>query len=280
LWTDYMAASGAATRVFELLDLNNPKIEQEGTVPFQLSGALDFKNISFSYPARPDSKIFNELTLSLKPNQVTALVGGSGSGKSTIAHLIQRFYDVDQGDVLLDGVSYENLDLRWLRKQVGVVKQEPSLFSMSIRDNLKYGLSDMSEEQMKKACQAAFAHDFISEFPEGYDTLVGERGVQLSGGQKQRIAIARAILKNPKILILDEATSALDSESESLVQKALDHLMKNRTTLVIAHRLSTIKKADVIVVLDKGAVVQSGKHESLVEDKAGQYWILLQKQLS
>ncbi|MFT5585570.1 MAG: ABC-type multidrug transport system fused ATPase/permease subunit, partial [Cognaticolwellia sp.] len=203
--------------------------------------------------------------------------GPSGGGKSTIATLISRFYDPQAGQILVDDQPIQDLDKDWLRRQVGVVSQEPTLFATSILENITYGVPGATVEQAEAAAKAANAHDFISEFPAGYQTLVGERGVKLSGGQKQRVAIARALLRDPKILVLDEATSALDAESEHLVQEALDHLMKGRTTLVIAHRLSTVKEADRVLVLDNGGIVQSGTHDALVQAE-GLYRRLVERQ--
>jgi ATP-binding cassette subfamily B protein len=223
--------------------------------------------------------VLSRLNLTLSPGEVVALVGHSGSGKSTVAALLSRFYDPQGGSIALDGVDYGTLDIDWLREQVGVVSQEPILFATSILDNIRYGRPDAPLEAVIAAAKAANAHDFISTFPEGYDTLVGERGVKLSGGQKQRVAIARALLKDPRVLILDEATSALDAESEHLVQEALDRLMKGRTTLVIAHRLSTVKEANRVCVLDEGRLAQEGTHDELVSED-GIYRRLVQHQFS
>ena len=215
----------------------------------------------------------------IAPGEVVALVGSSGAGKSTIAALLSRLYDPSSGLLRLDGRDLRELDPRWLRKQIGVVAQEPMLFSSTIAENIRYGKSDATDEEVEHAARVANAHDFIARFPEGYATRVGERGVQLSGGQKQRVAIARAVLKDPKILVLDEATSALDAESEHLVQEALDRLLDGRTTLVIAHRLSTVKNADRVLVLDHGRVVQQGTHATLVTE-AGLYRKLVERQLA
>ena len=206
-----------------------------------------------------------------------ALVGPSGSGKSTVAALLARFYDPQSGSVTLDGVDLRSLDPKWLREQVGAVSQEPVLFACSIAENIRYGRQDASDADLIAAAKAANAHSFIEGFPEGYQTLVGERGVRLSGGQKQRLAIARAILKDPKILVLDEATSALDAESEHLVQEALERLMVGRTVLIIAHRLSTVRDADTVAVVDKGCVVEAGKHADLVAQD-GVYKRLVERQ--
>lgn len=210
--------------------------------------------------------------------KVHALVGPSGSGKSTISALIERFYSLDEGAILLDGEDISSLDPSWLRKQIAIVSQEPVLFSTSIEDNIRFGKPDATREEIENAARVANCHDFITKFPHGYDTVVGERGVQLSGGQKQRVAIARAVLKNSPVLILDEATSALDSESELAVQEALDRLMKGRTVLIIAHRLSTIKQADIIYVLKEGTLVEKGTHSDLMKLK-GFYSALVANQL-
>lgn len=203
--------------------------------------------------------------------QTVALVGESGSGKSTVVSLIERFYDPEGGAVLIDGVNVNEFQLKWLRQQIGLVSQEPVLFNESIRANICYGKEGVTEEEMVRAAKDANAHNFISTLPGGYDTLVGERGVQLSGGQKQRVAIARAIVKNPRILLLDEATSALDTESEKVVQEALDRVMVGRSTIVIAHRLTTIRNADLIAVVQKGEIVEQGKHAELMSIEEGVY---------
>jgi ATP-binding cassette subfamily B protein len=218
-----------------------------------------------------------DVELSLDVRGTVALVGPSGAGKSTIAALLTRLYDPDGGRVLLDGRDLRDLSPDWLRRQIGVVAQEPILFSSSIADNIRYGRAGATDAEVEAAARAANAHDFISRFPQGYATLVGERGVQLSGGQKQRVAIARAVLKDPRILVLDEATSALDAESEHLVKEALDRLMKGRTTLIIAHRLSTVADADRVIVIDGGRIVQSGPHAALMTQE-GLYKRLVERQ--
>ncbi len=221
--------------------------------------------------------VLRQLVLRIEPGEAVALVGPSGSGKSTIASLVGRLYDPRGGAVLLDGVDLRTLNPNWLRRQIGVVAQEPILFSGTIADNIRYARPEATDEEVVTAARAANAHEFVERFPEGYRTLVGERGVQLSGGQKQRVAIARAVLKNPRILILDEATSALDSESEHLVQEALDRLLEGRTTLIIAHRLSTVLGADRVFVLEHGEIVQTGSHGALMASD-GLYRRLVERQ--
>jgi len=278
LWTDFMRAIGSADRVFGLLDRPSSIPNHGGTVLESVRGAVAFQNVRFAYPSRPDIEVLRGINLTLEPGKVVALVGPSGSGKSTIAALLSRLYDPSDGAVLFDEVELKSLDPTWLRSQVGVVAQEPILFSTSIADNIRYGDTDASDEAVYRAAKIANAHDFIEGFSEGYETLVGERGVQLSGGQKQRVAIARAVLKDPSLLILDEATSALDTESEYLVQEALERLMKGRTTLVIAHRLSTVQGASLVVVLDGGAIVEQGSHDELLAH-GGVYGKLVERQL-
>ncbi|KAJ4796764.1 ABC transporter B family member 4 [Rhynchospora pubera] len=245
---------------------------QEGRVLENVRGEIELRQISFRYPTRPDVQIFTNLSLSIPSSKTFALVGESGSGKSTVIALLERFYDPDSGTILLDGVDITMLNVSWLRKQMGLVSQEPVLFDDTIRANISYGIEgQLTEEQLIAVAKASNAHQFISSLPQGYDTFVGERGIQLSGGQKQRVAIARAILKDPKILLLDEATSALDAESERVVQEALDKVMMGRTTVVVAHRLSTIKGADIIAVVKNGQVVEKGRHETLMGIKDGVY---------
>jgi ATP-binding cassette subfamily B protein len=277
LWADFMRAAGAAERVFEIIDRRPTIVSEGGLVPDKAEGLIEMSHVEFAYPARPDVTVLTDLGLRIEPGQVVAVVGSSGAGKSTIAALVSRLYDPRAGAILLDGRDLRDIDPKWLRRQVGVVAQEPILFSSTIADNLRYGKRGASDAELEAAARAANAHDFISRFPDGYETRVGERGVQLSGGQKQRVAIARAILKDPKILILDEATSALDAESEHLVQEALDRLLEGRTTLVIAHRLSTVKNADRVLVLDGGKIVQQGTHAALVAE-TGLYRKLVERQ--
>ncbi|XP_073018950.1 ABC transporter B family member 19 [Primulina eburnea] len=242
-----------------------------------INGNIEFNNVTFSYPSRPDVLIFKDFSIFFPAGKTMAVVGGSGSGKSTVVSLIERFYDPNQGAILLDGEDIKTLQLRWLRNQIGLVNQEPALFATTILENILYGKPDATMVEVEAAASAANAHSFITLLPNGYNTQVGERGVQLSGGQKQRIAIARAMLKDPKILLLDEATSALDAGSESIVQEALDRLMVGRTTVVIAHRLSTIRNVDSIAVIQQGQVVETGTHEELIA-KAGAYASLIRFQ--
>jgi len=277
LWADFMKASGASERVFELMDRQPAMPASGGERPAHTEGRVQLQDVRFTYPARPDVPVLQGIELNIEPGEVVAIVGPSGSGKSTIASLLGRLYDPQGGRILLDGKDLKELDPEWLRQQIGVVAQEPLLFSSSIADNIRYGKAGASMAEIEAAAKAANAHDFITRFPERYDTLVGERGVQLSGGQKQRVAIARAMLKDPRLLILDEATSALDAESEHLVKEALDRLMKGRTTLIIAHRLSTVMDADRVMVLEGGKIVQSGSHAALM-GQDGLYRRLVERQ--
>ncbi|MBL8909455.1 MAG: ATP-binding cassette domain-containing protein [Archangium sp.] len=279
LWTDLQRAAGAAERVFELLHRKPAIATGVGKKPEKVEGRVTFEGVSFAYPSRPEITVLSKFDIKLEPGEVVAVVGPSGAGKSTIASLLYRLYDPAAGRLTLDGVPFNELDPEWLRRQVGVVAQEPLLFSTSITENIRYGRPDASDAEVEAAAKLANAHTFIEKFPEKYATLVGERGIQLSGGQKQRVAIARAVLKNPRILILDEATSALDAESEHLVREALERLMIGRTTVVIAHRLSTVKGAARVVVLDQGAIVQSGTHASLVGEE-GLYRRLVERQFA
>ncbi|MDH4467566.1 MAG: ABC transporter transmembrane domain-containing protein [Bacteriovoracaceae bacterium] len=280
LWGDYMSAAGAAMRIFEILDLPSEKLLNTTSVDKnQIEGKLRLSHIKFSYPSRSEVEVLKSISFEINAGEVFAIVGPSGSGKSTIASLVSGFYRPSAGEIYLDDRPFETLNPKELRKQIGLVSQEPVLISSSIRENIAYGKMDAGDDEISKAAEMANALTFIKSFPEGFNTLVGEKGIQLSGGQKQRIAIARAILKNPKILILDEATSALDSESEFLVQEALQRLMKNRTTLVIAHRLSTIQMADQILVMEGGVIVQKGNHAELLSNKNGLYYKLIEKQI-
>jgi ABC-type multidrug transport system fused ATPase/permease subunit len=263
LWSEFAKAAGASERVFELLD-EAPDDAVGGARPDGVRGELRLDDVHFAYPTRPEAAVLQGLSMSLQPDRVVALVGPSGGGKSTVAALISRLYEPDEGQLVLDDRPVVELDPHWLRQQIGVVSQEPILFAATVTANIRYAVPEATDDQVMAAAEAANAVQFVSEFPDGFETLVGERGVRLSGGQKQRIAIARAVLMDPAILILDEATSALDAESEHLVQEALERLMKGRTTLVIAHRLSTVKEADRVVVLDQGKIAESGPHEELL----------------
>lgn len=280
LYGDFMRAAGAAERVFALMD-RQPLIAPRGGEQIEdVAGHVRFDRVDFHYPSRPDVQVLDGVDLEIRPGEIVALVGPSGGGKSTVASLIGRFYDPDAGTVTLDGVNLTEVDVDWLHRQVGAVAQEPILFSTTVAENILYGREGATRDEIEAAARAANAHDFVMGFPDGYETLVGERGVQLSGGQKQRVAIARAVLKNPRILILDEATSALDAESEHLVKEALDNLMRDRTTLVIAHRLSTVKDADRVVVIDAGQVRQVGSHDELMAEEDGIYRKLVERQLA
>ncbi len=270
--TQVLKAVGATERLMDLHDEVAEPIDlgPKGP-PLPIRGSITFEHVDFHYASRPDMPVLRGVELHVEPGQRIALVGPSGAGKSTLASLVLRFHDPVHGRVLIDGRPVADYPLTALRDRMAIVPQEVLLFGGTIRENIAYGKPGASDAEVQDAARKAFAHDFIIGFPEGYGTVVGERGVQLSGGQRQRIAIARAVLKDPAILILDEATSALDSESERLVQEALEHLMKGRTSLVIAHRLSTIRDADRIVVLDKGTVVENGTHEALMALPEGLY---------
>ncbi|KAL1198217.1 ABC transporter B family member 15 [Cardamine amara subsp. amara] len=276
----FFEASSTGERIMELIN-RVPKIDSDNPDGHKLEkirGEVEFKNVKFVYPSRPETFIFNDFCLRVPSGKTVALVGGSGSGKSTAISLLQRFYDPVGGDILIDGVSIDKLQVKWLRSQMGLVSQEPALFATSIKENILFGKEDASMDDVMEAAKASNAHDFITQLPHGYETQVGERGVQMSGGQKQRIAIARAIIKSPTILLLDEATSALDSESERVVQEALENASIGRTTILIAHRLSTIRNADVISVVEKGHVVETGSHDELMENIDGQYASLVRLQ--
>jgi ABC-type multidrug transport system fused ATPase/permease subunit len=244
--------------------------ENETNTPHTF-GAIDIQNIHFSYPSRPGVEILKGISFNIEPGQKIAIVGTSGTGKSTLAQLMMRFYEPSQGKIMIGDYHIQDMPVSDWRKMVALVPQEVLLFGGSIRENIAYGKPGATEQEIQQAAEQAYAKEFIESFPEKWDTLVGERGVKLSGGQRQRIAIARAILKDPKFLILDEATSALDSESEKWVQSALEELMKNRTSLIIAHRLSTIRSADKIIVMESGKIVEMGSHENLMAKKQGVY---------
>ncbi|KAJ2998322.1 ATP-binding cassette sub- B member 10, mitochondrial [Globomyces sp. JEL0801] len=275
-YTSLNKGAGAGERIFQLLQTNSKIESTRKHIP--VHGNVQFENVEFAYPTRADSLIFRDLSFSLSPGETVAIVGHSGSGKSTIAQLLLRFYDPLNGRITIDGVSIKELDPNWMRDKVmGLVSQEPVLFATTIKENIRYGKPDATDEEIYQAAKEANAHDFILQFPKGYETYVGDRGLAISGGQKQRIAIARALLKNPQILVLDEATSALDATSESLVQQALDRLIEGRTVITIAHRLSTIQKADRIFMIAKGRVCESGTFDELVQ-KNGHFANLIGEQ--
>jgi ABC-type multidrug transport system fused ATPase/permease subunit len=261
---------GATQRVRELMVMTGES-NQLSTDKVVIEGDIAFNHVDFSYASRSELQVLNDINFKVKQGQQVALVGGSGGGKSTIAALLMRFYDVSAGEILIDDKPIESYLLTDLRKHIAYVPQDVMLFGGTIYENILYGNPNANKDEVIEAAKKANALDFILSFPDQFETKVGERGIQLSGGQKQRIAIARAVIKNPSILILDEATSALDSESEKLVQAALDNLMQDRTSIVIAHRLSTIRNADLIVVLDKGSIVELGKHDELVQKENGYY---------
>jgi ATP-binding cassette subfamily B protein len=266
IWGELQRAAGATERLVELLQTVDSvqEADQPLALPKPVRGRIDFENVSFFYPARPVIKALDEITLHIEPGETVAFVGPSGAGKTTIIQMILRFYDPQQGRILLDGHALPELGRAAFREHIALVPQDPVIFATSARENIRFGRPDATDEQIETAAKAAAAHDFIKGLPTGYDSPLGERGVMLSGGQKQRIAIARAILRDAPVLLLDEATSALDAESERLVQAAVDALSADRTTLIVAHRLATVKKADRIVVLDAGRIVASGKHDDLV----------------
>ncbi|XP_047503247.1 ATP-dependent translocase ABCB1-like isoform X5 [Pieris napi] len=273
LMNTFGSARGAGAQIFQTLD-NLPTINpilNRGVKPNDFRGDIEYKNVVFHYPSRPDITVLKSVNLIIKHGQTVALVGHSGCGKSTIIQLLSRYYDIEEGSIKLDGNNVKDLSVKWLRSQIGLVWQEPVLFSTSIRENIRYGYENATNRDVEDAAKQANAHDFIMKLPLGYDTLVGERGASLSGGQKQRIAIARALVRNPRILLLDEATSALDTASEHKVQKALDKATKGRTTLIIAHRLSTIRNVDIIYVMHEGQVVESGSHDHLLNTQGYYY---------
>ena len=273
VYGDLLRAAGATERLMELLSSQSPIASPKRPVlaPMPVGGsAVKFEAVDFHYPSRPNQPALRNFSLNVLPGQTVAIVGPSGAGKSTVFQMLLRYYDPQSGSIVLDGVETRQQSLDALRQRVGIVPQDAVIFSSSALENIRYGKPEASDDEVKAAAQAAFAHEFITDLPEGYDTFLGERGVRLSGGQRQRIAIARAMLKNPPLLLLDEATSALDAESERMVQAALESAMRNRTTLVIAHRLATVQKADLIVVLDHGQLVEQGTHAELVA-KGGVY---------
>jgi len=270
-------ALASSDNIFSILDRQTEFIpEFNGKTDIdKINGEVEFRNIYFSYNSKEE--VLKDLSFSVKPGETVALVGPSGAGKSTIINLILKFYLPDKGSIFIDGKDVHDISIKSLRSQIGIVPQETMLFSGTVLENIKYGNLAASDEEIYSAAKAANAHMFIENFPNGYQTEIGERGVQLSGGQRQRLSIARAFLSNPRILLLDEATSSLDSESEKLVQEATENLMKNRTSFVIAHRLSTIQNADKILVVDRGKIVQSGKHQDLLNQE-GIYKNLYQQQ--
>jgi ABC transporter fused permease/ATP-binding protein len=282
LYSQLQKTLGATQRVREILrDETEPVtiVDEPVQEKNKLQGAVTFDHVAFSYPSRKEVHILKDVSITAAPGEQIAIVGPSGAGKSTIAALLLRFYEPDDGRLLFDGKPADNIPLTELRKQMALVPQDVMLFGGTIKENITYGKPGATQAEIEEAARKANAHDFITSFPEGYETIVGERGIKLSGGQRQRIAIARAILKDPVILVLDEATSSLDSASESVVQEALDNLMKNRTSFVIAHRLSTIRNADKIIVLDEGHVVESGSHQELLAQEDGLYKSLTKLQL-
>ena len=274
LYANLQKAVGSSERVLEILAEEGEEVavsQVDNGVKQKIEGNLTFSNVVFAYPSRPDITVLKSVSFEAEQGQKVAIVGPSGSGKSTMAALILQFYNPQSGTILFDGLPSHHYQLTDIRNQVAIVPQDVMLFGGTIRENIAYGKLTASNEEIVQAAKRANADLFIGSFPEGYDTIVGERGVKLSGGQRQRIAIARALLKNPSILILDEATSSLDSESERLVQEALEELMKNRTSIIIAHRLSTIREADKIIVLEKGSIIESGSHEELITNELGLY---------
>ncbi|MDB5139250.1 MAG: bmrA [Mucilaginibacter sp.] len=274
LYGNMQKAVGASERVLEILDETGEEVsihDTDNAIKEKIEGNLSFSNVVFAYPSRPELTVLKSISFNAAAGQKVAIVGPSGSGKSTMATLILQFYHPQSGIISFDGRPASDFSLTDIRNQVAIVPQDVMLFGGSIQENIAYGKLSASKEEIIQAAQRANAHQFITSFPEAYDTIVGERGVKLSGGQRQRIAIARALLKNPSILILDEATSSLDSESERLVQEALEELMKNRTSIIIAHRLSTIREADKIIVLEKGEIIESGNHQELISNEQGLY---------
>lgn len=279
LWGSLQRAAGATDRLFQVIDTEPEIRDAVTTTPLPPGkGAVKLTNVTFAYPTRRQQPVLVEVDLDVRAGEVVALVGPSGAGKSTVLNLLYRFHDVDAGSITFEGVDVRELPLAELRKALAIVAQEPVLFSGTLRDNIAYGKDGATEAEIEQAARDAYAHDFITGFPDGYDTVIGERGTKLSGGQKQRVALARAILANPRVLILDEATSNLDAESEAAVQAALARLMQGRTTIVVAHRLSTVRDADRIVVLDGARIVEQGDHDALMA-RRGIYHRLVERQL-
>lgn len=277
IYSQLQRSIGASERILEILELDDEKNVAAHAV--RLKGALAFKSVLFAYPSRADYTVLEDVTFSVRPGEKVALIGPSGSGKSTIINLLMRYYNPLGGVIEADGIGIQQYGLSAYRANIGIVPQEVILFGGTIRENISYGKPGATEEEIRQAAEKANALDFIERFPEGFETVVGDRGVKLSGGQRQRIAIARAILKNPAILVLDEATSSLDAESERLVQSALENLMESRTTIIIAHRLSTIRKVDRILVIKEGRISESGSHDELIQDSNGIYANLLRLQM-
>jgi ABC-type multidrug transport system fused ATPase/permease subunit len=280
LYAKLQKSIGATEHLMDILEEDTENISLEKAEVITIKGDIEFNNVTFSYPSRRDIQVINDISFKIETGKQIAFVGPSGAGKTTIAALLYRFYNPENGTISIDGKDINNYDLSQIRNQMAIVPQEVMLFGGSIKENIEYGKPGATEEEIFEAAKQANALEFIESFPEKFETLVGDRGIQLSGGQKQRIAIARAILKNPSILVLDEATSALDSESERLVQEALERLMKGRTSLVIAHRLSTIKNADKIIVLDHGKIKETGTHSELIQLENGIYKNLSTLQLT
>jgi ATP-binding cassette subfamily B (MDR/TAP) protein 1 len=280
---DFGKATASAIALLKVIRRVPALRPRGGVTPNKIEGHIVFKDVCFSYPTRPNVQVLKNFNLTITPGQAVALVGASGSGKSTIVGLIEKFYEADSGEIILDGVNLKDIDPRWLHRNIGIVTQEPTLFATSIKNNITYAIQgtgrSVTDEEIYEAAKAANAHEFIMQLPDNYNTQLGERGVSLSGGQKQRIAIARAMIQNPSLLLLDEATSALDTQSEATVQEALNRLMKGRTTIVIAHRLSTVVDSDLIVVLSKGEMREKGRHEELLKIPNGYYWKLAHKQM-
>ncbi|KAI9362882.1 P-loop containing nucleoside triphosphate hydrolase protein [Pilaira anomala] len=277
-YSEIMKGVGASDRLFDLLERKSPISLTSGYPLKNVQGKIQFEKINFAYPTRPQSQVFKDFSLTVNPGTVIAVVGPSGSGKSTIGSLLLRYYDPAGGNIYIDDTNIKDINLHWWREQVGVVSQEPTLFAGTIAENIAYGREHATLEEIENAAAKANCANFINSFADKYQTLVGERGVSLSGGQKQRIAIARALLKDPKILILDEATSALDSESEVLVQDALNHLMHGRTVFTIAHRLSTIRSADLVACLGDGSVAELGTYNELLNREGGAFRKLVELQ--
>ncbi len=269
IWSELQRAAGATERLVELLNIEDTVSDpiEPVTPPKSWLGEITFNDVTFAYPTRTEEATLSSINLNIKPGETVALVGLSGAGKSTFIQLLQRFYDPDQGEILLDGIDIKTMNRLEFRKSIALVPQDPVIFASTVIGNIRFGNPGASNEEIYEAARSAAAHDFINELPEGYETYIGERGVMLSGGQKQRVAIARAILRNAPVLLLDEATSALDAENERSIQKAFDHLLKGRTTIVVAHRLATVKKADRIIVLDKGKIIAQGNHDKLISEK-------------